>query len=96
MAVSQFNAEFYRSLADVGKSSTQFKWYLTAIVALGALNYPEEIPNLYKHLLEVYIPEPDRFEETKKIREGLTKVSGIMGAAKVSEPRCPSDVLCTV
>jgi hypothetical protein len=86
MSPPHFEAEFYQSIADLGKSSPQFKWYMTAIVALGALNSAEEIPYLYELLLNVYIPKADHFEETKKIREGLTKVSGIMGAAKVSDP----------
>lgn len=57
---------------------------MTAVVALGALNYPEEIPKLYRLLLDAYIPEAEQKSETGKIREALTKLCGIMGAAKVS------------
>ncbi|KAH8697926.1 hypothetical protein BGW36DRAFT_359696 [Talaromyces proteolyticus] len=78
---SPFDHEFYNSLAQLQPSS-QFKWYQTAIVALGALNYPEEIPKLYSLLLDRYIPKGSRLNETRKIREGLTKLCGIMGAAK--------------
>ena len=78
------DAEFISSIAEVGAPAfPRFKWYLTAIVALGALNYPEEIPGLYRHLLQNYIPEAEQKSETKKILEGLTKVCGIQGAAKV-------------
>lgn len=80
----QFDVNFYHSLAATGESAIRFKWYRTAIVALGALNFPEEIPKLYKLLLDTYIPEADQKLETSKLRESLTKVCGIMGAAKVS------------
>lgn len=83
----QFDVDFYHSLAATGKSAARVKWYRTAIVALGALNYPEEIPKLYQLLLTSYIPEADQQLETGKIRESLTKVCGIMGAAKVSSSR---------
>lgn len=76
--------EFIESLAELGKPYPNFKWYLGAVVALGALNYPEEIPTLYGRLLELYIPPADQFNETRKIKEALTKVCGIQGAAKVS------------
>lgn len=79
---SPFDEEFYSVLAELQPSST-FKWYQTAIVALGALNYPEEIPRLYTILLNGDIPKENQLEETRKIREGLTKACGIMGAAKV-------------
>ncbi len=79
---STFDEEFYSSLAELQPSS-MFKWHQTAIVALGALNYPEEIPKLYKLLLDVYIPEENQLKETRRIREGLTKACGVMGAAKV-------------
>jgi hypothetical protein len=53
------------------------------MVALGAMNYPEEIPNLYTRLLASYIPKEEQFSETRKIREAFTKLCGIQGAAKV-------------
>lgn len=80
----QFDVNFYHSLAAANKSASRFKWYTTAIVTLGALNYPEEIPKLYQLLLTTYISEADQKLETSKIRESLTKVCGIMGAAKVN------------
>lgn len=80
--VSPFDREFWMSLSETQPSS-RFKWYQTAIMALGALNYPEEIPNVYNLLLEKYILKESQFQETQKIREGLTKLCGIMGAAKV-------------
>jgi hypothetical protein len=76
--------EFIASLAETGEAAgSKYPWYRGAIVALGALNYPEEIPGLYLHLLEEWIPESEQKTETRKILEGLTKASGIVGAAKV-------------
>lgn len=75
--------DFIDSLAELGKPYPRLKWYATAIVALSAINYPEEIPNFYSRLLEVHIPEAEKFNETRKIKEALTKVCGIQGAAKV-------------
>ncbi len=76
--------DFIESLAESGKLYPNFKWYLGAVVALSAVNYSEEIPTLYARLLEQYIPKDDQFNETRKIKEALTKVCGIQGAAKVS------------
>lgn len=79
--------DFISSLAETGaEAGSKYPWYRGAIVALGALNYPEEIPGLYLHLLDKWIPEQDQKTETRKILEGLTKASGIVGAAKVSFP----------
>lgn len=81
---NKLDQDFIDSLAKIGEpASPRFKWYLTAIVGLGALNYPEYIPSLYKYLLEKYIPLAEQKTETRKILEGLTKVCGIHGAAKV-------------
>ncbi|KAF2658360.1 hypothetical protein K491DRAFT_676407 [Lophiostoma macrostomum CBS 122681] len=80
---SRLDADFISTLADIGTSAgSQFPWYRGAIVALGALNYPEEIPAFYSHILSKYIPENEQKLETSKILEGLTKASGIVGAAK--------------
>jgi hypothetical protein len=75
--------DFVDSLAKIGEPYPRFRWYLTAIVCLAALNYPEEIPTVYERLLQVYIPEDAQLQETRIVREALTKVCGIMGAAKV-------------
>lgn len=76
--------DFIRQLAAHGASNPRFKWFVTAIVALSSLNYPEAIGPLYQHLLEEYIPVEDHAAETRKIRESLVKAAGLHGAAKVS------------
>ena len=75
--------EFIQQLAVLGGPYPRFKWYITAIVALSSLNYPEEIGPLYTHLLENYIEPKDHYEQTRKIKEALVKACGLHGAAKV-------------
>lgn len=75
--------QFLKELASLAAPYPRYKWYLSAMVALGAMNYPEEIPNLYTRLLASYIPKEEQFSETRKIREAFTKLCGIQGAAKV-------------
>lgn len=75
--------DFLHELANLAAPYPRYKWYLSAMVALGAMNYPEEIPNLYTRLLESYIPKEEHFSETRKMRETFTKLCGIQGAAKV-------------
>ncbi|KAI9752417.1 MAG: hypothetical protein M4579_005641 [Chaenotheca gracillima] len=74
--------DFVRELASRGKQYPRCKWYFTALVALGAMNYPEEIPDLYRRLLESYIAPEEHMSETRKMREAFTKLCGIQGAAK--------------
>lgn len=77
--------QFYSELARVESSvpSNRLRWYLSAIACLAGLNYSEEIPPLYQVLLKSYIHKDRQFEETRIIREGLTKALGVIGAAKV-------------
>ncbi|KAK5192631.1 hypothetical protein LTR99_009615 [Exophiala xenobiotica] len=79
--------EFLRHLAEIhdqasGQQPPRLKWYLTTIIAFGGMNYPELIPEFYEILLKEYIPQEEQMQETRKIREGLTKLCGIWGAAK--------------
>ncbi len=80
--------EFLRHLETIhhpesGREAPRLKWYITAVLALGGMNYAEIIPELYKVLLAEYIPKEHDANETRKIREALTRVCGIWGAAKV-------------
>ena len=74
---------FVQELADLGAPYPRLRWYTTAIVALAAMNYPEEIGPLYTHLLEKFIPAGEHAEQTRKIRESLVMATGLHGAAKV-------------
>lgn len=72
----------------------RLKWYITAVISLAGMNYAELIPELYTTLLSSYIPIQDHVNETRKIREALTKVCGIWGAAKVCRAH-PFEPFCT-
>ncbi|KFY96024.1 hypothetical protein V500_02586 [Pseudogymnoascus sp. VKM F-4518 (FW-2643)] len=80
--MSKLSHNFIQQLAAQGEPNTRFKWYITTIVALSSLNYPDEIGPLYTHLLEKYIGPEEHYEETRKIKEALVKASGLHGAAK--------------
>lgn len=84
--MDKLDHDFIQQLAKLGEPYPRVKWYITAIVALSALNYPEEIGPLYLQLLQKYIAPEDQFDQTRKIKEALVKVCGIHGAAKVSFP----------
>ncbi|OJJ54517.1 hypothetical protein ASPSYDRAFT_159698 [Aspergillus sydowii CBS 593.65] len=64
---------------------TRLRWYICVVVTLSSLNYPDVIPQVYAHfdsdLLSIHSPE-DRFSAVRKLREGLIKSTGIVGAAR--------------
>jgi hypothetical protein len=83
---SPLSPEFLNHVAQIhekGVDQPRLKWYITMILAFGGMNYPELIPDLYEILLNEHILESEHVNETRKIREALTKVCGIWGAAKV-------------
>lgn len=58
---------------------------MCVIVGLSSLNYADVIPQVYSHLdmkLLSSLSHDERFEALQKIREGLTKSVGIVGAAR--------------
>lgn len=84
-------AEIHNPANAQSQEQPRLRWYLTAAIALGGMNYPEEIPALYAAVLEDYVESDDeqkQKEATGKLREGLTKACGIWGAAKVFCPFC--------
>lgn len=87
--MAELSEEFVSSLARIGTDIPDFRWYLSAIVFLGAANYPEHIPYLYQQLLKHHIHEEEHFEATKALRESFTKASAIMGAARVTSSPWP-------
>ncbi|KAL3481299.1 hypothetical protein BJX99DRAFT_253602 [Aspergillus californicus] len=80
--MSKLDPDLVEQLAALGGPHPRLKWYITAVVALAALNYPEEIGPLYKRLLNDYIPPGDHVVQTRKIKEALVKAAGLHGAAK--------------
>lgn len=74
---------FIAQLVELGRPYPRFKWYISAIVALSSLNYPEEIGPLYTHILKNNISSEDHYDETRKIKEALVMAAGLHGAAKL-------------
>ncbi|KAJ9608097.1 hypothetical protein H2200_007085 [Cladophialophora chaetospira] len=63
----------------------RIRWYMCIIVSLSSLNYPEVIPQVYKHFdstLLSQLDEKERFSAAQQVREGLIKSTGIVGAAR--------------
>ena len=70
------------SLKDTAK---RIRWYMCVIVTLSSLNYPDVIPQVYEHFASnvlAELPPTDRFAAVQKVREGLIKSTGIVGAAR--------------
>jgi hypothetical protein len=82
MAASD-DESFFALLAARDPPSARTRWYMSAFACLTALNYPDKVASLYQSVLGSYIPKDDAFEETKKICEAITKLVGIIGAARV-------------
>lgn len=64
---------------------TRLRWYICVVVTLSSLNYPDVIPQVYAHLdsdLLSTLSPGDRFSAVRKLREGLIKSTGIVGAAR--------------
>ncbi|KIA75793.1 hypothetical protein HK57_00407 [Aspergillus ustus] len=61
------------------------RWYTCVVVSLSSLNYPDVIPQVYEHLdthLLSTLSHDDQFNAARKLREGLIKSTGIVGAAR--------------
>ncbi|KAL5340962.1 hypothetical protein BJX70DRAFT_396343 [Aspergillus crustosus] len=63
----------------------RLRWYICVVVNLSSLNYPDVIPQVYTHLdthfLSTLSPD-ERLTAVNKLREGLIKSTGIVGAAR--------------
>ena len=78
-------ATFFREVEDLAGLAEKLRWYTVLIVTLSSMNYPDEIPNVWHHFASHYLTLVNNDEKllaVRKIREGLTKSVGIVGAAK--------------
>lgn len=69
----------------LGDTEKRTRWYMCLIITLSSLNYPEVIPQVYEHFsitLLAELPAEERFGVVQKVREGLIKSTGIVGAAR--------------
>lgn len=74
-----------QSSLGLGDTAKRIRWYMCVTVALSSLNYPDVIPQVYEHFssnLLADLPPADRLAAVQKIREGLIKSTGIVGAAR--------------
>jgi hypothetical protein len=76
---------FCRTLAALDNPRDGLRWYLSVISCLAALNHPDKVASFYQFLLSSCVLEGREFNETSMIREALTKLVGIVGAAKVGQ-----------
>ncbi|KIX03854.1 uncharacterized protein Z518_07407 [Rhinocladiella mackenziei CBS 650.93] len=81
MALSR--EKFYAVLAARIQPTHRPRWYLSALACLAALNHQDEVASLYTLLLKSYIPKEEQLDLTRKIREALVILVGIIGAAKI-------------
>lgn len=85
MAILQ--PSFFSAVEAIPDLPQKLRWYSVLIVTLSAMNYPDEIPNVWAHLSKHYLPllsPEEQLIAARKIREALTKSVGIVGAAKVT------------
>ena len=79
-------ADFFDEVEKIGTQGLKVRWYYCVICNLGALNYPDVIPQVWNHCWKD-VCEPldhdERFKVAQKLREALIKACGIMGPAKV-------------
>lgn len=78
-------ASFWEPVLALPSTSDRIRWYMCVLVTLSSLNYSDIVPQVYnhldEHLLSTMSPE-DRFSVSQKLREGLIKSTGIVGAAR--------------
>lgn len=64
----------------------RIRWYSCVIVTLSSLNYPDVIPQVYRHLkvaiLDTLGDDESKRKALNRIREGLIKSTGIVGAGR--------------
>lgn len=86
MADKRLEDDFFKQVEDIASQKAKVRWYYCVIVNLGAMNYPEIIPQVWDHCWR-HVCEPlgfdERFRIAQKMREALIKACGIMGPAKV-------------
>ncbi|CAG9939931.1 unnamed protein product [Clonostachys rosea f. rosea IK726] len=81
----QLPDSFFAPVLTLNEDNLKVRWYMIVIVNLGSLNYADVIPQVYAHLeghLLSHLSSKDQYDAIHKIREGLTKAFGIVGAAR--------------
>lgn len=77
---------FLQGALDQQEVNDRLRWYMCVMITLSSVNYPDVIPQVYKHLDENVLSKLASDEERKlainRVREGLIKSTGIVGAAR--------------
>ncbi|KAJ8110815.1 hypothetical protein OPT61_g6434 [Boeremia exigua] len=77
---------FFQSVQDINDTNDRLRWYMCVLVFLSSVNYPDVIPQVYTHLDTHLLSRLDSDEARKaaisRVREGLIKSTGIVGAAR--------------
>ena len=78
-------ASFFEQVLALDNTAKRVRWYMCAIIGASSFNYPDVIPQIYRHfdteVLSLLRPA-ERFAAVRKVREGLIKSTGIVGAAR--------------
>lgn len=86
MAAPRLGDDFFEQVEKTNSLAVKVRWYYCVLVNLGALNYPDVIPQVWDHCWQ-HVCEPldhdERFKVAQKLREAFIKACGIMGPAKV-------------
>ncbi|KAI9150715.1 Peroxisomal protein 2 [Paramyrothecium foliicola] len=77
---------FLQSVLDLCDTNDRLRWYMCVMITLSSVNYPDVIPQVYKHLdthvLSKLQTDHSRARAISRIREGIIKSTGIVGAAR--------------
>jgi hypothetical protein len=84
---------FFHALQDAKDLNERLRWYMCVMITLSSVNYPDVIPQVYAHLdinlLSKLDSENARKSAIGRIREGIIKSTGIVGAARTGNAmRC--------
>lgn len=79
-------ASFFDPSLCIKDLNTRIRWYICVAITLSALNYPDIIPQVYTHfdthVLTSLPSDEARRDSLTRLREGLIKSTGIVGAAR--------------
>lgn len=77
---------FFQPVLDLGDANDRLRWYMCVLINLSSVNYPDVIPQVYAHLdanvLSALPTDEARRQAINRVREGLIKSTGIVGAAR--------------
>lgn len=77
---------FFQPVLELEATNDRLRWYMCVMITLSSVNYPDVIPQVYqhldKHVLSSLGSEDERKYAINRVREGIIKSTGIVGAAR--------------